>query len=324
MEIIDKTTFFNLTKNFEIIPYTQFRGIYEFHALSGTNKIKFFINDKENPTIACFGHEKSFGLIKMILIEGECYLASKDITTNNIKTFYTELTLIGYDIIEVCSNAPFDFKYETALRQGGYLRPVGQFTMPVTKIIDLTTDVSYTKNWHQNIKKANKFDLVFEPVNDLQLSDCESFISIYHEMSDRKSLGNSLTVEQIYALCKAGDFKLFFVLFNNKRITATIIHERKTHAGSLYATTNNEALKLSASFFMYSQLLEYLKQHGFESFDMEKLIPSTKAVNSVFLFKNGINGTFLQLNGEWSWYKKQYYRPLMYFVKKYLMKKKEL
>jgi hypothetical protein len=57
---------------------------------------------------------------------------------------------------------------------------------------------------------------------------------------------------------------------------------------------------------------------------MEKLVPSTKPINSVFLFKNGVEGKHIVLNGEWSWYKNLYYRPLMYFVKKYLMKKREL
>jgi len=324
MDIIDNNSFFNLTQNFELVPYTQTKGMYEFHALSGNKRIHFFVNNKQEPTIAMFGHEKSFGLIKMIQIEGECYANKRDVNIDNIRSFYSEISLLGYDIVETCSNDKYNFEYETALRQAGYLRPVGQFSMPVTKVIDLTSEITFTKNWIQNIKKSSRYELTFEPVTNLQISDCEDFISIYSEMLQRKSLAIPLSVDQIFALCKTGNFYLYFVSFKNVRIAATIIHERKTHAGSWYAATNNEALHLSASFFMYKSLLEYLKDKGFKTFDMEKLVPSTKAINSVFLFKNGINGNFIPLNGEWSWYKKTYYRPIMYFVKKYLMKKREL
>ena len=324
MDIIDNISFFNFTQDFELVPYTQSQGMYEYHALTGSNRIHFFVNSKFEPTIACFGHEKSFGLLKMIQIEGECYAKKSDFNIDNIRSFYSDICHSGYDIVETCSNDYYDFEYETALRQAGYLRPVGQFSMPVTKIIDLTSDITFTKNWKQNIKKSSRYELIFEPVTNLLLSDCKDFITIYNEMLQRKSLGNPLTVAQIYALCKTGNFCLYFVTYKNVRIASTIIHERKTHAGSWYAATNNEALHLSASFFMYKSLLEYLKTKGFKTFDMEKLVPSTKAINSVFLFKNGIEGNFIPLNGEWSWYKKSYYRPLMYFVKKFLMKKREL
>lgn len=324
MVLINYETFFRLTEQFEIVPYTQSRGMFEYNALSGIERIKFFTNDIENPRIACFGHEKKFVGKKMILIEGECYARAEDLNIDNIRAFYHELTLLRYDFIEVCSNSKYNFHYETALRQAGYLRPVGQFSMPITKVIDLTSEITYTKNWKQNLKKASKNNLIFEPIVNVQLSDCIDFVSIYLDMTKRKSLGHSLNAQQVYALCKTADFHLYFVSYNNKRIAGRITHEFKTHAGSFYAATSFEALKLSAAFFLYNAVLTYLKQNGLKTFDMEKLVPSTKPVNNVFLFKNGISGIFQQLNGEWSWYKKKYYRPLMYFVKKYLMKKKEL
>ena len=324
MVLIDQITFFKLIEQFEVVPYTQTKGMFEFHALAGINRIKFFVNNTEAPTIACFGHEKSFGLKKMILIEGECHAISANLNVDEIRIFYNEFTKFGYDFIEVCSNAEYNFNYETALRQAGYLRPVGQFSMPLTKVVDLASEIIYTRNWKQNIKKANRNNLKFEPVINVQLSDCVDFVFIYSEMLKRKSLGSILSTEQVYALCKTGDFCLYFVTYQNRRIAARITHERKTHAGSWYAATNNDALHLSASFFLYKAVLDYLKEKGFHTFDMEKLVPSTKSVNNVFLFKDGIVGKYVQLNGEWSWYKKQYYRPVMYFVKKYLMKKKEL
>lgn len=324
MVLINHEAFFKITEQFEVIPYTQSRGMFEYNALSGIDRIKFFVNNLEQPTIACFGHEKSFFSKKMILIEGECCLNAKQLTIDNIRSFYNEITLLGYDFVEVCSNSEYSFNYETALRQAGFLRPVGQFSMPVTKIIDLTSEIKYNQNWKRNIKKSIQNELVFEPVVNPQINDCNDFITIYQEMISRKFLSISFSKEHIFALCKSGDFRIFFISTNQQRIAGIIVHQRKTHAGLLYAATGQLALQNSASFFLYNELFKYLKINNVMSFDMEKLVPSTLPVNNVFIFKNGIVGNIIQLNGEWAWYKKSYYRPLMYFVKKYLMKKKEL
>lgn len=324
MVLVNQEIFFTLISQFEIVPYTQSRGMFEYIALAGVDRIKFLVNDLEKPTIACFGNEKSFGIWKMISIEGECLFRTENLGVNDIRTFYNDITLLGYDFVEVCSNSEYDFGYETALRQAGYLRPVGQFSIPITKIIDLTSEIKYNQNWKRNLKKSIQNELVFEPVENPKISDCNDFIAIYQEMISRKSLFISFSNEQIFSLCKTGDFRMFFASTNQQRIAGIIVHQRKTHAGLLYAATNKLALQNSASFFMYNELFKYLKTIGVISFDMEKLVPSTLPVNNVFIFKNGIFGNIIQLNGEWSWYKKSYYRPLMYFVKKYLMKKREL
>jgi hypothetical protein len=324
MVLVSQEIFFSLISQFEIVPYTQSRGMFDYLALSGVDKIKFFVNDLYKPTIACFGNEKSFGIWKMITIEGESLFRAENLAVNDIRTFYNDITLLGYDFVEVCSNSEYDFGYETALRQAGYLRPVGQFSMPLTKVIDLTSEIKYNQNWKRNLKKSIQNELTFESIDNPKITDCNDFISIYQEMISRKSLSVLFSTEQIFLLCKNGDFRLFFASKNQQRVASIIVHQRKTHAGLLYAATNKLALQNSASFFMYDELFKYLRDIGIQSFDMEKLVPSTKSVNSVFLFKNGVEGKHIQLNGEWSWCKKKYYRPLMYFVKKYLMKKWEL
>ena len=325
MEIINSELFFKIIENFEIVPYSQRKGYFDLHSISGKGKLHFFCDCLESPTIAFFGHEKSFITKKMILIEGECYNTVNDINIKKIRSLYSDfIKLQIFDFIEIVSNAKYSFEYETGLRQAGYLRPVGQFSMPITKYIDLSTKITYNKNWNTYIKKAYQNNLRFEEVSKVELSDCEDFIRVYNEMISRKSLNCPLTVNQVYVLCISNDFKLYFVSNNNIRIAGSIIHERLTHAGLYYAATNQVALKLSASFFMYNELFNHLKNKGILTFDLEKLEPSTKPVNNIYLFKNGIDGTLTLVNGEWSWYKKNYYRPLMYFVKKYLMKKREL
>jgi hypothetical protein len=324
MEIINQQVFFKIIHDFDIVPYTQSKGMCEMYSIAGREKIHFFSNDVETPTMACFGHEKVFFTKKMILIEGECFRKKSDINSTSIKSFYADILQLGYDFVEVCSNAPYNFNYETGLRQAGYLRPVGQFSMPITKIIDLTSEIKYNQNWKRNIKKSQSNNLKFEVINEITKLDSDDFISIYKEMSERKSMTLSLNSHQVLTLCKSSNFRLFFVSHDNIRLAAILIQNSNSHAGLLYAATTKNALTVLASFFMYSELFEYLKSTGCKTFDMEKLVPSTDAVNSVFLFKNGVEGTHVQLNGEWSWYRKSYYRPLMYFVKKYLMKKREL
>ena len=202
MQQISKDTFFEITKSFEIVPFSQSRGMYEFHALSGIERIHFFVNDIQNPLMACFGHEKKFLSKKMLLIASECYASTPSSTDIElIRAFYLEITRLDYDFIEICSNSPYHFQYETGVRQAGFLRPVGQFSFPVTKIIDLTQELQFAGNWQRNLKKADKNNLKFEIIDNVTAQDCEDFTLIYNEMVSRKSLSRQISVKQIAALC---------------------------------------------------------------------------------------------------------------------------
>ncbi len=333
MEIIDRDTFFKLTSTFEIVPHSQTRGIYNFHTIGGEDKIRFFVNDKANPTIACMGHEKRMLTKKMLLIEGECYLSKTDFenrkkTNQYISTlsdFYTKKINLKFDIIEIVSNTKWNFHYETALRLAGFLRPIGTFSFPSTKIIDLKKPIDYDRNWSRNLKKSEIYDLNLEILINPNEKDCMVFCSIYNAMCNRKMLTNQLTTQQIFHLCSDARFKLFFVSCEGERIATIIIYtdEKKLFSEGIFAGSTNKALETHATFFMYDSVFRYLKEQSYAFYDMAKLIPTTIG-HKVFQFKNGILGDSIPLNGEFSWCKKQYYRPFMYFVKKYLMKKREL
>lgn len=324
MIIHDKNTYFQILEKFEIVPYTQTRGWYEMHSMHKPERIKFFVNDKENPTIACFAHEKKMLGLKMILIEGEAYKDVSAYSVDEIRSFYKKINQLGYNIIEVISNSLYNFDYETALRQAGYLRPVGLFSLPSTKIIDLTQPIEYSKDWKKNIKKANKRGLHFEPLEKVTKQDCDDFMDIYTEMGRAKSLPIPFSAKMLENLCSTGEFKMIFISRDGVRIAATIIYMDSDMGLSLYAATDSIARKTSASYFMYNELFKYLNSVGVLIFDMGKLLPSTESVNNVFLFKNGIQGTHIQLNGEWGRYRNSLLRSGMYFVKKHLLKKNEI
>lgn len=334
MRQVDKNTFFEITENFLLVPFTQTRGYYEMHVFSGVERIKFFVNDIENPAIACFGHEKRFLGKKMLLIESECYADMPSVESEKkahryftvLREFYCELKSAGYDMIEVQSTATYDFRYETALRQAGFLRPVGQFSMPTTKIIDLTSEIVYDENWRRFIRKSLQNDLKIEIINEISQEDCADFVQLQNALNERKKLSIGFSSVQIQALCSDKSFQMFFALYGGQRIAALIVHkdEHRKHVHLNNVASNAIALRTSASFFIYKSVINYLKEAGYKSFDLEKLVPAEDGINSVFKFKDGIYGKYEVLNGEWSWYKKKYYRPLMYFVKKYLIKKREL
>ena len=323
MIIPDKSSYFQKLEEFEIIPFTQSKGWYAMHSLYKPERIIFLFNNIENPSIACFAHEKTFLGVKMLLIEGEAYKDAKSCNLNDIRSFYQSLTKSGYPIIESASNAIYDFNYETALRQAGFLRPVGMFSLPVTKIINLKS-IHYDSNWRYYVKKSTSEDLSFEAVTDVNEKDAADFIGIYNEMMKIKSVAGFFDISQLTQLLLDTHFQLFFMSHRGKRISAIITYRQVSHVSLLYAVSNAEGRKHFASFALYDSIFRHFAAQEIQTFDMEKLLPSTDEVNGVFRFKNGVSGDYRQLNAEWSWYKNSVYRSSMYFVKKHLMKKREL
>ena len=116
---------------------------------------------------------------------------------------------------------------------------------------------------------------------------------------------------------------LCFVCLGSERISGIIYHHVRSHAGLLYAANGDKANEYHAGFQQYKQLLTLLASEGVQTFDMEKMAPSTHSMNAVFLFKQGIHGELLPLCGEWSWYKHRWYGIGMYLIKKYLWKKQQ-
>ena len=331
MQQIDKNTFFEFTKNFAFVPVTQTQGMYEMHALSGVERIKFFVNDIKKPTIACFGHEKKFLTKKMLLINGECFAEKIDFKNrkktqqyiSDLQVFYVSLKTFDYDMIEIQSNTEWNFNYEIALRQAGYLRPVGLFSTTVTRLVNLALPIEYDRNWERNIKKSAKYNLKLEIIEQPSEKDCADFCAIYNTMCDRKFLRTHLTMQQVFRLCNDNAFRLLFVNDGELRIATLIIYIDKKEMTSegVFAGSIKTALEKHASFFMYDAMFQYLNSFCVV-YDMAKLTASEKG--KLFQFKNGITGKAIHLNGEYSLYKKRYYRPMMYFVKKYLMKKREV
>lgn len=324
MEKIDQNTFFTITKHFDVIPYSQTESWVMAQSDNDPLKLLFLVDNTSNPKIGCIAHIKKKCGLKMLLIEAE-RREKKIFKSSTIRCFYEELRQLGFDAIEINSCLPYSSEYEIGIRQAGFLRPVGLFSVQLTSYIHLDTEIKYDHNWKRNLKKAETFGLTFEIINKPISKDIQDFLELYNEMISRKKVPSTFTFNTINTLLVSNYFQLFFIKNESgKRIATIIIYKVRSYAGGLYAASGKLAHDCAASFYLYDNLLQYLAQNGILIFDMAKLAPSTHSTNSVFIFKNGIKGEYVLVNGEWSWYKNNWLRPLMYVAKKLLWKKIEV
>jgi hypothetical protein len=322
MEIINQDIFFETIKDFKLVDYTQTKGFLSIYD-SIDGKVIYLVDSIENPQIACLCHIKKALGLKMLLTTGPC-IRYPEYKSSLIKKFYQELPSLGFDMIEINSGLEYNFEYESGIRRAGFLRPVGNFSIPLSNWINLKDNLSYNSNWKRNLKKANEENLTFQVKDKITQEEALILSNFYVDFCKEKKIPHCLQESYLYRLLNSDNFS-FATITDSKGLTSFIIfHHLDKHAGLYYAAKNKAAEQTGATFFMYDKLLNFLKDNGYDTFDMEKLLPSTHSTDSVFLFKNGIKGNHVLYNGEFSWYKKPIYRPLMYLVKKYIMKKLEI
>lgn len=325
MQIVDKNIFFNIIQEFSYVPFNQSKGWWAYNTPNGQNRFVFYADSIEKPTIVCMGRTtKRFGL-KMLQIEGECLRDKNDIDSKKIRDFYKEISKTNFDIIEINSSLPYSALYEIGIRQAGFLRPVGLFSTALTILLDLKKTINYDKNWQNNLRRAEKYNLVFLPVSFPEEKDFEDYFSIHNEMVNRKQFNDRTTASGLKRLFENDNFKLFFTENeNNERIAGLIAYEQNHSAISIFSATSPEGRQKSASYYLRDKIYHFYQKQNYTSFDCGRISPAAHEKNKIFTFKDGVKGDYLLYCGEFSWYRKQFYRPLMYFVKKYLLKKIEL
>lgn len=324
MKIISKEQYFKTIANFEQVPHTLNQAWLEFCYADNFDRVLFLVDSIDNPQIACFAHIKKAFVLKMLLVEGPC-LRTKNYNSNLIKDFYEGFSSLGYQIVEIISNTPYDFDFEVGMRQAGFLRPAGSFYSSMSNWINLQEELKFNSNWKRNLKKSREFNLQFELISNPSTQQISEFVTFYNKFTVDKGFAHQLSDKACQRLFAYNSFALGLVHSAENELTAgIIIHHHYKHAGLLYAAKNEQAKETGATFFMYEALLTKLEEMGFETFDMEKLAPSTHSTNGVFLFKDGIKGNRTLYNGEWSWYKNSIYKPLMFLVKKHFFKLREM
>jgi hypothetical protein len=323
MKTVDKNTFFEITRNFDYVPFTQSEGWCNSIS-DDESRFVFFVDDLEKPALACMGFVlKRLGL-RMLQIQGECLLDGKKLDSRQIREFYKEISSSGFDMVEINSELPYNALYEIGIRQAGFLKPVGLFSTPLTILLDLKKPIEYDKNWQKNLRRTEKYQLAFVPVLSPAEKDIDDYMLIHSEMVGRKQFNDGLFKDGLKNLLN-NNFSLFFVETAEKeRIAGIITYAKNKSAISIFSATSLKGRQMSASYFLDDKLYHFYKEQGYFSFDCGRISPAAHKKNDIFLFKNGVKGEYLLYCGEWSWYRKQIYRPLMYFVKKYLLKRVEV
>ncbi|MDR2475979.1 MAG: hypothetical protein LBD45_09000 [Bacteroidales bacterium] len=323
----NKEKFVEVTRDFEYIPFPQSIGWHNLHACTKPDNPEAFIflaDSIANPTIACFGFVMKFLWMKMLLIEGEC-IRQLPVSRETIQPFYQAIQKLPFDFIEINSHLLYTPEYEIGIRKAGYLRPVGLFSTQLSKIIHLQQPISLSGNWKRNLQKARKNSLKFELLTEITPIYLKTFMQLYAKLLVEKKFSHTFSAAQFGELLKTPEFSLACARDENDEIQVTfIIFTSKGYAQSMFCAKSEKAKQTGATFFAYHETLNYLKNSNYQHFDMGRMLASsTQTLKGVFDFKDGVEGEYITYCGEWAWYKRQYYRPLMFFVKKFLMKKRE-
>lgn len=316
MEQVSKDIFFERIQTFEHVPFTQSEGWYKMHVQPDDDRFVFFIDSTEENTIACMGRITQYFKITYIKIEGECWAKRNKILEKQITNFYKELSH-QYDIVESNSTTTYSPNFEIAIRKAGYKRPLGSFSTPLT-IQTSIENRHYSSDWKRNIRKAHESQLTADAMHDWDDGIVYRFTEMYNKMAEFKGFGHHVTFYQIKKLLSDQHFQLFSVKNNeNKIIAFRIVFIFKDFITDVYAANDISDRKISVNHFLIDYILNYSQNQGVETFDFARIAPGNTA-NSVYQFKEGIRGSFVQYNGEWLFCQKYLYRPILYCIKRFL------
>lgn len=315
MTTVSKDIFYTTIRDWAHVPFCQQDGWVEAQAENPRQTVYFL-----DSHIASVGFVKSCCGIKWLILEApaikDCHL-----TIAQREQFYRSIREQHYSIIEYNDRTPYSPDTEIAMRQAGFLRPVGSFSFQLSNYIDLTQPLAFNENWRRNLKKADSAELSLTHIPAINQTDIDDVWALYQQMSEHKRLALPFSKNYLTTILRDTHFRLYFVQHQQRRIAMMIVHTAGTHSGLLYAANNNEANDLHAGYWMYREILRDLAKDGFQTFDMEKLAPSTHSTNALFQFKQGIKGQLTSLNGEWQWSKRSWILFALYFLKKYRWKR---
>ncbi|MCQ2345829.1 MAG: GNAT family N-acetyltransferase [Paludibacteraceae bacterium] len=323
MQTLSRQQFYDLISEWAIVPHTQTDAWCRGQIAE--SELRYYADDSATPTIACAGYVRRKAGLSMLCIQGECR-REETADESVVSEFYLQLTATGYDAYELNLNSLYTPECETALRLGGWLRPVGLFSTTLSKEIDLTRAVEYDHNWKKNLKKAARYPLTFFAPDHADEQDIRDYMTLHREMVERKQFNGYLSEPLLRRLMDDPSFKMLLVKGDDCRpVAATVIHISPRHtATSLYAVTSPRGRELSASYYLYERMLAHLSEKGVTTFDMGRLAPSRHSKNSVFTFKNGLKGKMVSYNGEWQWCRRKWMPLALYLLKKYVWKRTQV
>lgn len=301
--LVTSDIFFLSIEKIGNIPFEQTKEWYEYKQRKDVEFL-FFVDNPQDPSIACWGRILIKRFIGRILdIIGD--VQKLGISQKQISKFFTSLIVDAKaSMITLNSVSEYSCEFEIAIRRSGFVRPLGFRTCPLTIFVN-PFSYSPDRMWKRNIKKAKEEQLEFVLVEKPTLPDLRLVCSMFDELRDMKSLGYSLSAEELLNLFQSDSFKLFFVKKDDKYLCARIIYLYRNQAADVFAANSYESRKYSATNFIMEGIFSWLKEQGVDKFDFSRIPPSNNETDSVYIFKNSSGGYPVQYNGEWIWSKKR-------------------
>lgn len=323
-QIEDKERYFDLIKDFATIPFTQSVGWHNYNHALKPGSIRYFVDDEKQPQMACFGHEKRLAGLKLLIVEGECYRQPVQ-KSKAIKALFETIKNGGFDLIEFDSYSIYEAEFEIGARKAGFRRPVGLFSTPMSLLVHTDKPLVFDRNWLRNIDKSSNLQMSCQEITSRSQADLADFLKIYNEMCSFKNFQYKINLQQLVALFSDPSMSLF-ALKNEQGIAVAyrIVHHHYGYATDVFAANSPAQNLPGATHYFVSSIIEALKDKGVTRFDFARVLYGYPELEKVAQFKSGIKAEHILYNGEWSWYKHPIFRPLMYFVKRYLMKRIEV
>lgn len=314
MQIISLQQYEQLTAEFEWQPFTQSVGFLRSQV--NEKDILCLIDNTQSPQIATAAIiRKKLGKT-MLLIKGE-QLKTLAIKPKLYKDFYNQISQLDYDIIELNLNTPYSFEKEIALRQAGFLRPVGLFSTTLSKSVDTTKPLALDKSWQRNLKIAENANLKYLITSSPIGKQLYNYCKYNDELLARKQFSDKLSVEQLKQMFADNRFALCYIATADDVIVAGGIFYVQPKASTfLYSFTTLQGRELAASYYLYEVIIRYLNQNHIPAFDLGRLSPAAHSKNNLFLFKDGISGDYINYVGEWQICKQKWMPLALYMLKK--------
>lgn len=207
---VDRNKFFELQKQLESVPFTQTEEWFEHSYEDRTDRMRFFVDSTENPSVAAFGYLRSRKLLgSRLLFDGICKSAA--CTSKHIRGFFKSIVDEGYDVEHVSDIDEYDPDYEVGIRRAGFRRPFGIHLCPMSMIVDLQKPFSFHRNWRRNVKKAQDNGCTFVAIENPRRDDAKEFVRLFGELKERKALHYSLTEDKLLPLFEKGNYKMFMI-----------------------------------------------------------------------------------------------------------------
>lgn len=312
---VEQDLFFEKTRSFSFIPLCQSYGFFLQNKKPQT--YTFYIDELENPTIACFGClYRKLGM-KLFVIKSICY---NNPTDKTIQTLLEEIRC-DFPIVEIKDEHPYTATMERNFWLAGYRRPIGQFGTRLTTLVPLTEPIGYNRMWRRNIKAATENDNI--AIKELIHPTDENLIQIAHlfeENSRQKNLSYCYTAQDLKNWLSDEKFHLFVVTLESEIVAARIVMINRCQAVDV-ATANGDKTRSIKGITQYlvDGILNELKQQDIETFDFSGMPIGRKGAEGVREFKEGIeSGILTQYNGDWLATRKNWQRKLVYFINKYI------